>query len=89
MPKSKIRKLDETKCREHISYLRRENWMLIEEVAELIKDMAALNQKHLELAEKYGAFTDKYAKLSTLYRQTMEMFTSDGPDYKFPNPSPQ
>jgi len=74
---------------ELISFLRTENWALIEDVAKLINDMAALNEKHRELSEKYGAFAKRYSNLAGLYQQTLKMFTDDGEDYRFPEPSPQ
>jgi hypothetical protein len=86
---SKVRQFDEAKCFELISYLRKENWMLIEEVRELIEDVTALNEKHREMAERYREFSTRYSKLAGLYQQTLKMFTDDGEDYKFPDPSPQ
>jgi hypothetical protein len=91
MPKkrSKVRQFDEGKCMELISFLRTENWALVEDVAKLIDDMAALNEKHREISEKYGAFANRYGKLANLYRQALKMFSDDGEDYQFPEPSPQ
>ena len=87
--RSKVRQFNEEKCMELISFLRTENWALIEDVAKLINDMAALNEKHREVSEKYGAFAKRYSKLAGLYQQTLKMFTDDGEDYRFPEPSPQ